>query len=83
MDCFNQSQLRGILINFSSDERLGHLQRNRIFELLGGSFHEIRSRAVQRTAQTAIQGQFGAANRVDDNPGRVWGIPNFQLGFDV
>ena len=54
---------------------VGELHRRRL--------HEVRRRRGQRAADAPVEGQFGAAHRVDDDAGRVGRVPHFQLQLQL
>lgn len=62
-------KIRRLLGFFTPDERLGHIPRNVVPELLGGSLHKIRGRSDQRTGHSAVQCQLGTAHGIDHNSG--------------
>src|SRR5579884_3691541 len=69
----------GRTIVFTADERLGQSARFVIGELFGRALHEIARRADQRSADAAVEGELGAADGVDDHPGGIRRIPDFEL----
>src|SRR5690606_37433557 len=52
-------------------------------ELLRRGLHEVARGAEQGTAGAATERELGAAYRVDDDAGRVRGIPDFKLQFGI
>src|SRR5436309_9272130 len=70
-------------LRLAADERLGPRQGLVIGELLGRALHVIARWAGQDPADLAVERQLRAADRIDDDPGRVWRIPHFELQFDI
>ena len=51
--------------------------------LHGRRLHEVRGRTDERAAEPAVEGDAGAAQRVDDDAGRVGGVPDLELELEV
>ena len=66
-----------------ADERLDQLAGDLVVMLDRRRLHEVRGRPLQRPRDVAVEGQLGAAHRVDDHAGRVRRVPDFELQLDV
>jgi len=49
----------------------------------GGDFMKLRRRTHDWPADATVEGDLGAANRVDDDARRIRGVPYFELELDV
>src|SRR5437764_3944078 len=76
-------EMIGSAFRLAADEGFGPRQRLVIGELLGRALHVIARWADQRAADLAVERQFRAADRVDDDPRRVWRVPHLELQFDI
>ena len=54
-----------------------------IGELARGRFHEITRGANQSAGDAAVEGQFGATNRVDDHAGGIGRVPYLKFQFAI
>ena len=45
--------------------------------------HEVRARAVELAADAVVEGELAAAHGVDDDAGRVRGVPHLELELEV
>src|SRR5437867_5004461 len=69
------------LITF--DELLHQPARVVVAVLDRGRLHEVRARPLEGSADAAVQRQFGAAHRVNDDARRVGGVYDLELELDV
>src|SRR3954453_6242218 len=69
--------------SLAGDEVLHRLARLVIAVLHRRALHEVRARAEQRATDLAIQGDLRAAACVDDDAGRVRGVPPLELVLEV
>src|SRR6185503_7527023 len=52
-------------------------------ELHGRGLQEVRRRRDDRAADAAVLGDLGGADRVDDDAGRVGGVPDLELVLEA
>src|SRR5919106_4914338 len=65
------------------DELLGHLAGLRIGALVVRRLHQVARRAVELARDPVVEGQLHDPNGVDDDAGRVRGVPNLELQLEV
>ena len=64
-------------------EGLHHVVGHVVVVLDRRRLHEIGRRAEQGPPYSPIEGQLGATDGVDDDPGRVGGVPHFEFELEV
>jgi len=77
------SALNGLLVVLAFDEGFNLFTADIIPKLSGRSLEEIRRGSNDRTGKAAVEGQFGAADSINDHAGRVGAVPYFQFQFQI
>src|SRR3546814_3877475 len=68
---------------FAAYEGFGSPPSFVVGELLRRRLHEIARRTVQGAADATIQRELGATHGIDDDAGRIGGVPDLQLELAV
>src|SRR3954453_6919962 len=70
-------------LDVAADEGLDEVAGLAVAVLHRRAFHEVGRRGQDRAADAAVLGDLGRGDGVDDDPGRVRGVPDLELVLQV